>query len=279
MNKALFTINGNVPDKFSIIGTLSDGTYMGSQASIEIKAKNLSLYLGDIAANLSGGEFGSFNKNLNGIKVEGNWDKSKFTLITSQLESQSKTETFQGNGTMGPYRLEYGWQIIEGSETVKVDGKTQLRNQDYRIDNGALYFTNKFLYSHNTIQVSYEYSLDFNLNPGTLSGFRGTTQLWNNKISLGTTVFRQTTNKYATGAIFRGIDTFEKNEIPGDYTFQVKYWPIIDNSDSEVRSWSTQKIPPIQRKHGLASTINILERNKCRCRSKAWKVWIINPQL
>lgn len=233
------TINGKVPDKFSITGTLSDGTYMGSQASIEVKAKNVGLYLGDIAANLTGSEFGSFNKNLNGIKVEGDWGKSKFTLITSQLESQSKTETFQGNGTMGPYRLEYGWQIIEGTETVKVDGKTQVRRQDYRIDNGSLYFTNKFIYSFNTIQVSYEYSLDFNLNPGTLSGFRGTTQI-GDKISLGTTVFRQTTNKYATGAIFRGIDTFSKTEFEelkdneGSYTFQVQYWPIVDNSDSEV---------------------------------------------
>ena len=274
------TINGNVPDKFSIIGTLSDGTYMGSQASIEIKAKNLSLYLGDIAANLSGGEFGSFNKNLNGIKVEGNWDKSKFTLITSQLESQSKTETFQGNGTMGPYRLEYGWQIIEGSETVKVDGKTQLRNQDYRIDNGALYFTNKFLYSHNTIQVSYEYSLDFNLNPGTLSGFRGTTQLWNNKISLGTTVFRQTTNKYATGAIFRGIDTFEKNEIPGDYTFQVKYWPIIDNSDSEVLVLVYTKDPTYPEKTWSSQYNKYTgEGRNVDVDPKLGKVWIINPQL
>lgn len=234
------TINGNVPDKFSITGTLSDGTYMGSQASIEVKAKHLGLYLGDISANLSGSEFGSFNKNLNGIKVEGDWGKNKFTLITSQLESQSKTETFQGNGTMGPYRLEYGWQLIEGTETVKVDGKTQVRRQDYRIDNGSLYFTNKFLYSFNTIQVSYEYSLDFNLNPGTLSGFRGTTQI-GDKISLGTTVFRQTTNKYATGAIFRGIDTFDKedflktkNDDEVSYTFQVMYWPIVDNSDSEV---------------------------------------------
>ena len=41
----------------------------------------------------------------------------------------------------------------------------------------------------------------------------------------------------------------------------MKYWPIIDNSDSEVLVLVYTKDPPIQRKHGLASTINILERS------------------
>ena len=233
------TINGKVPDKFSITGNLSDGTYMGSQASIEVKAKNVGLYLGDIAANLTGSEFGSFNKNLNGIKVEGDWGKSKFTLITSQLESQSKTEIFQGKGIMGPYRLEYGYDIIEGTETVKVDGKVQVRRQDYRIEQGNLYFTNKFVYSYNTIEVSYEYSLFFNLNPGTLSGFRGTTSI-GEKLQLGTTVFRQTANSFASGAIFYGIDTFSGAEFKelknqdNSYTFQVQYWPIMDSNDYVV---------------------------------------------
>ena len=132
------TINGNVPDKFSIIGTLSDGTYMGSQASIGIKAKNLSLYLGDIAANLSGGEFGSFNKNLNGIKVEGNWDKSKFYLDhLPNWRANRKQRLSRATAPWAPTGWNTAGRSLKVQETVKVDGKTQLRNQDYRIDNGA----------------------------------------------------------------------------------------------------------------------------------------------
>jgi hypothetical protein len=151
--------------------------------------------------------------------------QSQFEILVS---AQSTTRTFRINA----------FNITEGSEVVKVEGRTLQRNQDYKIDyqTGEIEFIGDVqLSATSNITIDYEYKPLFGSGSSTLLGFNSIWTLSKNS-RLGTTWLYQskasTTDKPRLGeeptkAVIGGFDANLQYE-PRFLTSIVNILPLVD---------------------------------------------------
>jgi len=171
---------------------------------IELRGNNLGATLGDFNLDVTGNEFGSFNRKLQGAK--GNWrftsGASGGNIMVAGAVTRGKftTNQFLGlDGVQGPYKLsaENGNPaiiVIAGTERVYVNGEqlTRGENNDYTIDysNAELTFTTRRLvYGGARITVDFEYN-DRQFNR-SLIGAKAAVSFMNDRWSLSATHVRE----------------------------------------------------------------------------------------
>jgi hypothetical protein len=118
---------------------------------------------GDFQVDFRSGSFATINKQIVGAEAQYTTNNVEADWFTSQSKSTSKTITFTGDNTHGPFSLDT-FQMIENSETVKLNGQVISRD-DYGIDyySGQISFCNPNdqtncteIKNSDTVQVSFE---------------------------------------------------------------------------------------------------------------------------
>ncbi len=155
--------------QLKIIGQLNEhlsATYdmeqqpdMPEKYDVKVKYDNHELTFGDFQANVEGNQFAGVNKTVNGMMITSKDNWYDFTFVPSAKDrSQSQKLTAQkGNNTLGPYSLGHG-SIVEGSETIELNGIRLTRGTDYDID----YFSGKVTFRKQlTPQDEFKYSFEY----------------------------------------------------------------------------------------------------------------------
>lgn len=178
-------MSGNLSPDLAVVAALTDenspiqpeGTTRTLQevdkVFVELRGNNLSATLGDFSLGLSGNEFGSVNRKLQGAKGVGTFRTEGVEgdlILTGALpRGKFTTNQFQGlDGVQGPYRLigqnnERDILVIAGTERVYLNGERMTRGEinDYVIDYavGELAFTpRRFISRASRIAVDFEYT-------------------------------------------------------------------------------------------------------------------------
>ena len=136
---------------------------------IEVKHPNAIATFGDYDYIETGGEFGSINRKLEGLKAQGFYKNQYGQAAIAGARGKFTTNFFNGlEGVQGPYRLtgqnnERNIIIIAGSEEVFIDGQKLKRGEanDYVIDysNAEINFTpQRLITSASRINVDFEYT-------------------------------------------------------------------------------------------------------------------------
>ena len=172
-------VRGNVSDNIEVLAMLSDQDLPIqpegmtediqdiNQKLIRIMHPNVIGTLGDFDASLGPSEFIFFPRALEGVKVEGDFKRSKFHLIPSALpKGQSTSKVIRGQEGRSEYRLDVNNQFVivkAGSEIVWLNGEKMRRgkNNDYIIreyGDPIIEFNSKHLITSNdVIRVDFEY--------------------------------------------------------------------------------------------------------------------------
>jgi hypothetical protein len=209
-------LSGNLSDDIEITAALTDeNTPIQPEGNsekleeldkvfIEIRHKNAVGTFGDYDYNTNVGQFGVFNRKLQGLKTEVMFENfsSNFAYATSR--GKFNTNKFNGiDGVQGPYRLtgsnnERNMIIIAGSEKVYLNGELLKRgeNNDYTIEysNAQVTFRPKRLItSVSRITVEFEYS-DRQYSRNFL-GSNTQVNLLNKKLKIGISYFNESDDK------------------------------------------------------------------------------------
>jgi len=174
-------LSGKLSDEIDIVAALTDESTPiqpeGNTESIDeldkvfiqIRHKNAIGTFGDYELNKRYGEFGKFNKKLQGLLGEFQFEKHNGFVSIASAKGKFNSMTFTGlDGVQGPYIL-YGINsekdiiVIAGSEKVFIDGEEMKRGErnDYSIDysNAQITFTpNRMITSASRISVDFEYT-------------------------------------------------------------------------------------------------------------------------
>jgi hypothetical protein len=165
------------------------------------------------------------NPELYTVRTNSSEFQSQFEII---VRAQSTTRTFRINA----------FNITEGSEVVRVDGRTLQRNQDYKIDyeTGEIEFIGDVqLSATSNITIDYEYKPLFGSGASTLLGFNsiwtlsknsrlGTTWLYQSKASANN---KPRLGEEPTKAVTGGLDANFQYE-PDFLTSIVNILPLVD---------------------------------------------------
>ncbi len=197
------------------------------------------LYYGDLNIRLSGNEFASFNKTLQGWQLDQEIPGGLLRGFYSQEKGLTRREVITGNNTSGPFFLRYT-PIIEGSEVVKVDEEIMQFGQDYRLDyeTGQLWFEPvdappRIIPITSTISVAYQ-SYGYSSSPGALYGARAEVKLLDERIVLGLTGLQQDKRSPNNADDTSG---FQEDIYLGSGTtgpFDTNFRPILSNGATVV---------------------------------------------
>jgi len=121
------TVNGDLFGVLKVDGRLSNsrwGNYVNQNIGINYDRKGTQFQLGNVNASLGGGGLVNFSKNLQGIVIGRDFGggKVRTTNVFSLTKAHTVRNSFQGNGSAGPYSLG-GSLIVEGSERIRVNGR------------------------------------------------------------------------------------------------------------------------------------------------------------
>ena len=200
-------VRGNVSDNIEVLAMLSDQDLPIqpegmtediqdiNQKLIRIMHPNVTGTLGDFNASLGPSEFIFFPRALEGVKVEGNFERSKFHLIPSALpKGQSTSKVIRGEEGRSEYRLDVNNQFVivkAGSEIVWLNGEKMRRgeNNDYIIreyGDPIIEFNSKHLITSNdVIRVDFEYTPEDLAYQQNLYGINNVFMLPGEWLSLG----------------------------------------------------------------------------------------------
>ncbi|MGB9612853.1 MAG: hypothetical protein ACPL4K_01575 [Candidatus Margulisiibacteriota bacterium] len=146
----------------TLISTSTMGTTQVAQRedkiSVLVKKASTEAYLGDFTAELKETEFTKLNKVLSGVYVKGDYDRWGFYSLYSSPKGDAKFKRIYGNGTQGPYTLDFTPVVID-SERIYVDGVLQKRGDDYTIDYqaGTIFFTRRTIDPISILTIYYDY--------------------------------------------------------------------------------------------------------------------------
>ena len=200
-------VRGNVSDNIEVLAMLSDQDLPIqpegmtediqdiNQKLIRIIHPNVTGTLGDFDASLGPSEFIFFPRALEGIKVEGDFERNKFHLIPSALpKGRSTSKVIRGQEGHSEYRLDVDNQFVivkAGSEIVWLNGEKMRRgeNNDYVIreyGDPIIEFNSKHLITGNdVIRVDFEYIPEDRVYQQNLYGVNNVFMLPGEWVSLG----------------------------------------------------------------------------------------------
>ena len=128
------------------------------EISIRLKRGSTEAFLGDFTSEFDETEFASLTKELSGAQIKGDYGKWGFKSLYSSPKGESKEFRGYGDGTQGPYNLAFS-PVVIGSERVYVDGREQVRGEDFKIDYqaGTITFINSIIDQKSVLLVDYDY--------------------------------------------------------------------------------------------------------------------------
>jgi len=128
------------------------------EISIRLKRGSTEAFLGDFTSEFDETEFTSLTKELSGAQVKGDYGKWGFKALYSTPKGQAKEYRSYGDGTQGPYNLDFS-PVVISSERVYVNGRQQVRGEDYNIDYqaGTITFINSIIDQGSVLLVYYDY--------------------------------------------------------------------------------------------------------------------------
>ena len=200
-------VRGNVSDNIEVLAMLSDQDLPIqpegmtediqdiNQKLIRIMHPNVIGTLGDFDASLGPSDFIFFPRALEGVKVEGDFERYKFHFIPSALpKGQSTSKVIRGEEGRSEYRLNVDNQFVivkAGSEIVWLNGEKMRRgeNNDYIIreyGDPIIEFNSKHLITSNdVIRVDFEYIPEDRAYQQNLYGINNVFMLPGEWLSLG----------------------------------------------------------------------------------------------
>ncbi len=216
-----------------------DNSIQGNDAAtikrlyVRLEKNNFYAMFGDFKTEINGGEFTSYNKNLNGFKSQYRGEKIKATIFASKQNNIHYYEEIRLDGTTGYYYLK-SKNIIPNSQKVSIitrdkdrkdiilDSEILIDQKDYVID-----YDEGRIYLKKTI-----FSVDKNFNPRYLAieydvkegdkkyyEFGGRVEYKDKNITIGATAIKKDTPQ--GGEYLVGIDgKFQLNKnltIKGEY--------------------------------------------------------------
>ena len=140
-------------------GNVRLGPYTPTVAdwSVSYLQKHYGATYGDLTVDMGRSPFVRLQQSIAGFELNGEFGDSRATFFTAGQKGRVRTDTIAGEGTSGPYRLQYA-PIRDGSESVRVDGQTYTQaqyNLDY--DTGLLTFEDGIVIATTSvIVVKYE---------------------------------------------------------------------------------------------------------------------------
>lgn len=159
---------------FNFQATILDSRLTDPQAqkfSLNYEKKGLTVDAGDIQGSLlNTNPFASFSKTLRGVSLGYRSGGFQVKAIRSQARGSARTVTLPGNNSVGPYYLQVS-QIVNGSESVRVDGVEKTLGRDYIVNYelGSITFLDQIIPPTSSIVVSFE-ALGFNAREGVVQG-------------------------------------------------------------------------------------------------------------
>lgn len=165
-------------ERFSLGGEISEMPLQERNMVFDLKTGNYKAKLGDFTATLKGGSLASLSKKITGAEFGYETKKLKLGMVASQSKSETRTISFNGNNTHGPYDLKT-FEILPGSAQVLLNGQA-MDAKSYDID----YFGGQITFcgteppnecvnikSSDGVQVVYEQKLLLSLKGGNIQGF------------------------------------------------------------------------------------------------------------
>lgn len=203
--------------KMQVTGSISELPLQERDMKFDVGGDELpyAIKLGDFTAEFNGGTLATLNKRITGAEVDYTNDKYDFGFVASQSRSESKTISFNGNNTHGPYDLNT-FEIVPNSMTVKINGQTQPPDSyDADFYAGEITFCSKStppecrnIKTSDTIQVDFEQKLLLSLKGGNIRGFRGAYKLKDDRGSIGMAYLTQEANRAAERTRKNETETF-----------------------------------------------------------------------
>ncbi|MBU0608652.1 MAG: hypothetical protein KKI08_12255, partial [Armatimonadetes bacterium] len=207
--------------------------------------QDTSLYYGDLNIDLSGNQFASFSKPVQGWQLDQRVGKGLARVFYSTEQAITRYQTIPGNNTTGPYFLTYT-PVMEGTEVVKVNEQRMAFGVDYRLDysTGQLWFEVEgkaptIIPDTSTISVSYQ-SSGYESQGSTLYGGRILMPLLKERLQVGVTMIKQDRGaKTSHDTAGYQEDIFNGSGSTGP--FDVNFRPILANG-TEVVYKGTQQV-------------------------------------
>lgn len=190
--------------------TLTDNRYQDPQAqriALNYDRGPIRVQAGDITASLTNtNPYASFNRNVRGGSIAFQSGPFTASILRTETKASARTLSFQGTNSSGPYYLQSS-QLVNGSETILLDGQAMTIGVDYVIDYevGAISFINRIIAPTTTITVTYE-AFDFNSSRGTISG-AGVSYDFGKAGRVGLTAIEE--NSRSSGTLSSRLEQFE----------------------------------------------------------------------
>jgi hypothetical protein len=199
------------------------------------------LLYGDLDLRLGGNEFVNFSKSTQGWQYDQRLPGGGFARAFYTTEKGiTRTQTFIGNDTAGPYFLTYT-PVIEGSEAVKVNEDILHFGTDYSLDydTGQLNFEPvggqpHIISASDTVTVSYQSSGYGSESPADIYGARAEMPMVRDRLLVGLTSVRQAARVTATARDTVGFQEDVYYGAGSTGPFDTSYRPIIANGTSVV---------------------------------------------
>jgi hypothetical protein len=154
---------------------------------------------GDIRGSLlNSNPFALFNRRLQGAMVEYTSGRTRLKMLRSEAKGASRTVSFEGDNTVGPYFLQSG-RIVADTVSVQIDGRPATLLTDYVVNGeiGTITFVDRIIPPTSTVIVTYE-SVGFGTPSGTIDG-AGFTYDFGSAGRLGITGMQQTSGSSGIG--------------------------------------------------------------------------------
>ncbi|TES93512.1 MAG: hypothetical protein E3J87_02145 [Candidatus Cloacimonadota bacterium] len=156
-------VKGRLKGKIGIEGSVVDSKYPveGSGLAFILRGSNFEAHFGDYDAGFEGTEFVLKDRSLTGVKGKAGYKNIEVEGLYSVPRGQTQRMRIQGDGTQGPFQLEY-IPVVYGSERVKVGRGLALaeikKGIDYEIDymNGTITFLKRVIKVEETLEIEYE---------------------------------------------------------------------------------------------------------------------------
>jgi hypothetical protein len=206
------SLSAKIGDRLKLDGTFNEMPNQDREMVFSLTAGHYISTYGDFAAQLAGGQFGSFSKSITGMQFEYKTKRTTATAIISQSKSQTKTIQFTGRNIRGPYDLN-ATDIMPDEATVKVNNIV-LSSSEYIIDafQGEITFI-EILGQNDTATITYEQNLEGGLNAGDLTGMAFEQKTKNGRLTYGAAHLQQAANTQAQRLMETGDETVTGTQI------------------------------------------------------------------
>lgn len=248
IRRSTIGLEGPIWKEFSFKADFSSSGYGPSYSRwvMGYIGNDTNLYYGDLNIDLSGNQFASFSKPVQGWQVDQKIGQGLMRAFYSKEKAITRFQTIPGNNTSGPFFLTYT-PVMQGTEVVKLNEQIQEFGVDYRLDydTGQLWFEvdgrpPKIIPDTATISISYQ-SAGFDSSAGTISGARLLMPLMGDRLQVGLTMLRQDRGAGGTrDTAGRQEDIFNGSGSTGP--FDVNFRPILANGSRVVYQGEEQVI-------------------------------------